>query len=77
MDSLESVSPLDGTYRRRHTDWCWDAVHLYALLQLLDRCLSSCVSLTSCRPSDAVERKLTPVIPALPQPSQPTSCSDL
>ena len=47
MDSLESVIPLDGTHRRRHTYWFWNVVHLHALLQLLDRCLSSCVSFTN------------------------------
>lgn len=77
MDSLESVSPLDGTHSRRHTYWCWDAVHLHALLQLLDRCLPSCVSPTRVRVVDVVRSKLTFLLIALPQPSQPTSCSDL
>lgn len=36
MDSLESVNSLDSTHGRRHTYWFWDAVHLHALLQLLD-----------------------------------------
>ena len=59
MDSLESISPLDGTHRRRHPYWCWDAVYLHALLQLLDRCLSSCVSLVICHVPNAAERELT------------------
>jgi hypothetical protein len=54
MDSLESVNPLDGTHSRRHTHWIWDAVHLHALLQLLDRCLSSCVSFTDYHVTHAI-----------------------
>lgn len=77
MDSLESIGPLDGTHSRRRPYWCWDAVYFHALLQLLDRRLSSCVS-PMIRPiPNATKRKLTFLISALPQLSPPTSCSDL
>lgn len=77
MDSLESVNSLDSTHGRRHTYWFWDAVHLHALLQLLDRCLPSCVSLIICHAAHKLRYKLTSLISALLRLSQLISCSGL